>query len=204
MIGSFGVAVAVLAVLTVAPGPDMAVVTTSAVARGRRAAARTAAGVVTGLLVWGVFTVVGLSAVLAASAEAYLAIKVVGALYLVALGIRTLWRSRAVTPPSHHKCQGVGGEWRTGLLTNLLNPKIAVFYSSVLPQLVPAGAPTGATLFALVIVHAGLGLLWLNAYAWLLTRTKSRLNRPTVRRWLNRINGLVLIGFGVRLAIDSR
>lgn len=196
-------AVSVLALLTLVPGPDMAVVTGSTLASGRRAAARTATGVVAGLVVWGLLAVAGLAAVLAASAEAYFVVKVVGAAYLVLLGVWTLWRSRFPVPlrPSEAR-RGTG--WRAGLVTNLLNPKIAVFYTGLLPQLVPAGMPTSATLLGLVLAHAVLSLVWLNAYAWLLTRSRVLMTRPGARRALQRVTGVALVGFGVRLAVASR
>jgi threonine/homoserine/homoserine lactone efflux protein len=201
VIASLAAAVGVLALLTIVPGPDMAVVTRVALSGGRRQAAHTAAGVVLGLLVWGVLAVAGLAAVLAASAEAYTAVKIAGAVFLVTLGLQTLWRSRRSGKPDQKP--GVrpgGGGWRTGLLTNLLNPKIAVFYTGLLPQLVPVGAPTTATQAGLVLAHAGLSLLWLNCYALLLGRSRSALNRPTVRRALDRVTGTVLIALGLQIA----
>ena len=127
------VAVGVLAVLTVVPGPDMAVVTKRAVSSGWADGLRTAGGIAAGLLVWGVLTVAGLAAVLAASAEAYLVVKVLGAAYLLFLGAQALWRSRRGAPVAVQPDGRVaGGPWRTGLVSNVLNPKIAVFYTSLL------------------------------------------------------------------------
>ncbi|HEX6497873.1 MAG TPA: LysE family translocator [Micromonosporaceae bacterium] len=198
-------AVLALGLLTVVPGPDMAVVTGSAVAGGRRAAARTATGVVTGLLLWGLLSVAGLAAVLVASAKAYSVVRIAGAVYLVLFGVRSWWGTRRsqtppVVPPGEAKVAG----WRAGLLTNLLNPKIAVFYTSLLPQLVPPAAPRTATMAGLVLTHAALSLLWLYGYAVLLNRFRPVLNRPRVRRWLQRATGTVMIGFGLRVALASR
>ena len=195
-------AVLVLALLTVVPGPDVAVVTRVALGSGRLAAARTAAGVAAGCLVWGVLTAAGLAAILAASAHAYAVVKLVGAAYLVFLGVQALWRSRRGTASaaSESAPRGEGRPFVTGLLTNLLNPKIAVFYTGLLPQLVPAGAPVGITLLGLVVVHAVLGLVWLNAYAALLHGVRGTPTRPRVRRAMERVTGAVLIGFGVQVA----
>jgi threonine/homoserine/homoserine lactone efflux protein len=195
-------AVLVLALLTIVPGPDVAVMTRVALGSGRAAAARTAAGVAAGCLVWGVLTAAGLAAVLAASAEAYTVVKVVGAAYLVFLGAQALWRSRgrATSESVEVAPRREGRPFWTGLMTNLLNPKIAVFYTGLLPQLVPAGAPVGATLLGLVVAHAVLGLVWLNAYAALLHGARGTVTRPRVRRGMERITGVVLIGFGVRVA----
>lgn len=198
-------AVSVLVLLTLLPGPDMAVVTGSALSSGRGAAAQTAAGVVAGLVSWGLLAVAGLAAVLAASAEAYFVVKVVGAAYLVLLGFWTLWRTRQSVPVRSERLPaGRATGWRAGLLTNLLNPKIAVFYTGLLPQLVPAGMPTSTTMLGLVLIHAVLSLTWLNAYAWLLTRSRALMTRPGARRVLQRVTGVALVGFGVRLAVASR
>jgi len=152
--------------------------------------------------VWGALTVAGLAAILAASAEAYTVVKLVGAAYLVFLGAQALWHSRrrAVSAAEDVSPRREGRPFVTGLLTNLLNPKIAVFYTGLLPQLVPAGAPVAATMLGLVVVHAVLGVLWLNTFAALLHGARDTLTRPRVRRAMERVTGVVLIGFGVRVA----
>jgi threonine/homoserine/homoserine lactone efflux protein len=203
---SLAAAVLVLALLTVAPGPDVAVVTRVALASGRSAAARATLGIVVGCLVWVALTVVGLAAVLAASATAYAIVKVVGAAYLIFLGVQTLWRTRRGST-THAAAAGsgppAGHPFRTGLLTNLLNPKIAVFYTGLLPQLVPVGAPVSLTLSGLVGAHAVLGLVWLNLYAALLHGARGTLTRPRVRLVVERITGAVLVGFGLRVATQQ-
>jgi len=204
VLSSLVAAVLVLALVTVVAGPDVAVVTRAALASGRSAAARATLGIVTGCLVWGALTVAGLAAILAASAIAYTVVKFVGAGYLIFLGVQTLWRTRAggSTAPGAAAESGSssGRPFRTGLLTNLLNPKIAVFYTGVLPLLVPAGAPITTTLLALVGVHAALGLVWLNLYAALLHGARGTLSRPRVRLVIDRVAGTVLVGFGLRVA----
>jgi len=207
MIGVVVTAFAVLGLLTVIPGPDMAVVTRAGLSGGRGAALRATFGVVAGLMVWGALTVVGLGAVLAASAEAYTVVKIVGGMYLVYLGLSTLWRSRsrqrtATAEPA--PVPSPGSNWRAGFLTNLLNPKIAVFYTGLLPQLVPPGWPTAPTLALLVLVHGLLGIAWLGAYSLLLTRARTTLEKPSVRRVLDRITGTVLFGFGAVVVAEAR
>ncbi|MEV0148839.1 MULTISPECIES: LysE family translocator [unclassified Nonomuraea] len=198
-------AVAVLALLTVVPGPDMAVVSSSALSGGRRAAIQAAAGVVTGLLVWGMLAVVGLAAVLAASTQAYTVVRIAGAVYLVVLGLQAWWRSRKGTVATSERTRSsLAAGWRAGLVTNLLNPKIAVFYTSLLPQLIPADAPATVTTAGLVLTHGMLSLAWLTTYALLLDRFRPVLNRPRIRRLLERVTGTVLIGFGLRLATEGR
>lgn len=203
MLSSYLAAVGALALLTVLPGPDVAVVTRFSLDGGRTAGSRAAAGVVAGLAVWGALTVVGLAAVLAASAAAYTVVKIVGVIFLVAMGVRMLWRSRSIgdhpaaAPPSGHP-------GRSGLLTNVLNPKIAVFYTGLLPSLVPAGGSPRVWLPVLVLTHAALSLAWLVGYAAAVSRSRSMLERPRVRTFLDRVTGCVLIAFGVRVAAEAR
>lgn len=191
-----------LAILTVLPGPDVAVVTRVALAYGRAAAFRTTLGIVCGLLVWGTLTVAGLAAVLAASAAAYAVVRVAGAAYLVVLGLTTLWRSRrrpsgeeVAVPVSRHA-------WRTGFVSNVLNPKIGVFYTAVLPTLVPDGAPHTATLVSLVLAHAAMGVVWLALLAALLDRAARVVRQPRVRQAMERVTGVVLVAFGLRVAVE--
>jgi threonine/homoserine/homoserine lactone efflux protein len=195
-------AVLALALLTIMPGPDVAIVTRVVLAHGKSAAFRIALGIATGLLFWGLLTVVGLSALLAASAEAYMVVKFAGAAYLIWLGIKTIWHSRQHTlnDPAVMKRQRAHRPWLTGFINNLLNPKIAVFYTSLLPQLVPSGAPHALTLFALVIVHAVLTVSWLITYGYAIDRSARFLQRRRVRKTLDRFTGVVLIGFGIRVA----
>jgi len=198
-------AVGVLALLTIMPGPDMAVMTRVGLAAGRATASRTALGIVSGLAVWGLLTAAGLAAILAASARAYTVVKVAGAIYLVFLGVQTLVRRRrrAVIDDDGDAAreQSATGGFRTGLASNLLNPKIAVFYTSVLPQLVPDDAPTTPTLVLLVVVHIVISLVWLNVYAAALESARMLLQRPAVRRTLDLVTGAILVAFGVRVAV---
>ncbi|MFC7331059.1 LysE family translocator [Marinactinospora rubrisoli] len=207
MLTQLTAAIGVLALLTLVPGPDMAVVTRSALAAGRAAALRTAGGVVLGLLTWGLLAVVGLAALLAASAEAFLVAKILGAGYLICLGAYTLWQSRRGAPvpatSSDDPARNVGDPWLSGLTTNVLNPKIAVFYAAVLPTLAPPTMPVHWSLTLLVLIHAALTLAWLSGYALLLTRARAVFERPAVRRALDRVTGVVLIGFGLRVAAEN-
>ncbi|CAL9422159.1 MULTISPECIES: LysE family translocator [unclassified Streptomyces] len=202
MLVQFLTAVGVLAVLTMVPGPDMAVVTRRAVASGWQDGLRTVGGITAGLLVWGVLAVAGLAAVLAASATAYTVVKLAGAAYLVFLGVQALRQSRrdrsrapaaALAPPR-------GNPWRTGLVSNVFNPKIAVFYTGLLPTLAPAGLSPHRGMALLVLVHAVLTAVWLGAYVLLLAKARSFFEKPAVRRAMDRATGTVLIGFGLKVA----
>lgn len=189
----------VLALLTIAPGPDMAVVTRRALTGGRGDGVRAAAGIVTGLLVWGSLAVLGLTALLAASPTAYLVLKVLGVGYLLLLAWQAL-RSRGEVVEAGP--QRRGRPFLTGLTTNLLNPKIAVFYTALLPTLAPPELGGTLGLTALVAIHALLTLAWLSGYAAAITRSRAVLDRPAVRRTIDRVTGVLLVGFAVRLAVE--
>ncbi|MEV0597856.1 LysE family translocator [Streptomyces sp. NPDC050315] len=204
-------ATGVLGLLTIVPGPDMAVVTRRAVAAGTRDALWTVGGIASGLLVWGVLTVAGLAAVLAASPAAYLIIKLLGAAYLIFLGVQALWQNRQAASASADTNANTdtgdtaapvtaGNPWRTGLISNVLNPKIAVFYTGLLPTLAPAGMPAAWAMTLLVLLHTALTLGWLSSYVLVLSKAGPVLQRPRVRRALERTTGVVLIAFGLAVA----
>ncbi|MEV0174191.1 LysE family translocator [Streptomyces sp. NPDC050803] len=205
MLTHFGAATGVLGLLTVAPGPDMAVVTRRALVAGPGDALRTVGGIATGLLLWGALTVAGLAAVLAASPVAYLAVRLLGAGYLVFLGAQALWQHRraAATAVTDAAPASVGSPWRTGLISNVLNPKIAVFYTGLLPTLAPPELPTAYAMTLLVLLHCTLTLAWLGSYVLLLAKAGPVLHRPRIRRALGRMTGVALIGFGIAVATAS-
>ncbi|MFN2384127.1 MAG: LysE family translocator, partial [Gemmatimonadota bacterium] len=152
-------------VLIVTPGPDMAIVTRNALAYGRGAALRSALDICVGLLVWTAASVLGLAALLATSTLAFTVVKWVGAGYLVYLGIRTLLelRSRVADVDLHSRMSG--SPFRQGLLSNLLNPKIALLFTSLIPQFVTPGPSATAESVALAGIFAALGLAWLTTFA---------------------------------------
>lgn len=209
MTGQIVAAVVTLVLLTVAPGPDVAVVTRAALG-GRVAARRAAVGITTGLLLWGALTVGGLAALLAASATAYSIVKYGCGAYLLWLGIATLWRTRhratddaPGAPPRAGLGGGMANPFRTGFMSNILNPKIAVFYTGLLPQLVPDGVAHTPGLVALVAFHVAITLGWLLLYGVIVRRTADRLQRPSAQRIMERITGVVLVGFGLRVLTTS-
>jgi threonine/homoserine/homoserine lactone efflux protein len=202
MLIQFLTAAGALAVLTVVPGPDMAVVTKRAVSSGWRDGLRLVGGITVGLLIWGVLAVAGLAAVLAASATAYTVVKLVGAAYLVFLGVQALlhsWRvpARALdTLPA----APAGSPLRTGRVSNVFNPKIAVFYTGLLPTLAPSGLSLHTGMALLVLVHAALTAVWLGGYVLLLAKARVFFQKPAVGRAMDRVTGVVLIGFGLKVA----
>lgn len=192
-------ALGLLGLLTVVPGPDMAVVTRRALVAGPGDALRTVGGIATGLLLWGALTAAGLAAVLAASPTAYLVVKLLGAAYLVFLGLRALRQN----PPPDEGPSAVGSPWRTGLISNVLNPKIAVFCTALLPTLAPPGLPAAWAMALLVLLRIALTLAWLGSYVLLLSKAEPILQKPRVRSALSRCTGVVLIVFGVAVATTA-
>lgn len=194
---------ALAALLTITPGPDMAIVTRSALDGGWGAAVRTTLGINAGLLAWALAAALGVAAVVAASAEAFTALKLAGAAYLVWLGVQALRRAHAavrapIAPgPQRHA-------FRDGLLTNLLNPKIGVFYATVLPQFLVPGRSVVLQSVALALAHNVMGVLWLPAYARVVVWAGDVLRRPAVRRALERVTGVALIGLGAGVALERR
>lgn len=197
------------ALLTVTPGLDTALVLRSAVTMGRVPAFATAFGINTGALIWGAAAAVGVSALLTASATAYLILRIAGAAYMLYLGIRMI--AGAVRRSGEAPVAEAGPRrptvWNTfgrGLLTNLLNPKIGAFYVAVLPQFLPAGAsPLGVGLL-LALVHDIEGLAWFTGIITCAQAFRGFLARRQVRRAVDGGTGAALIGFGVKLGLSSR
>ncbi len=195
---------AVSAVVILTPGVDMAVVSQQVLARGRRAGLGAVVGIAAGSAVQATAAVLGLSALLAASAPALTAVKLVGAAYLVWLGARALLTAgRAAPPEAPPVAAGRGRSVRAGLFTNLLNPKITLFYVAFLPQFVQPGPGAAARTALLAAVFLGLATAWLVLFTALLGRLRPVLARAAVRRWIERSTGAVLVGLGVRLAVDA-
>jgi threonine/homoserine/homoserine lactone efflux protein len=197
---------AAASLLTLTPGLDTAIVLRTAAVEGPRKAGAAALGVVAGCLIWGVAVALGLGALLTASAGAYTVLKWAGAAYLLWLGANLILKPRdrfeleaAPEPP------GRGGSWwRRGLLTNLLNPKVGVFYVSFLPQFTPAGVAPTPFIILLAAIHAVLGLIWFAILIGATRPLKAWLQRRAVVRWLDRITGGVFLAFGLRLAFERR
>jgi len=206
----FGAFLAISTLLAVTPGPDTALVTRNALLGGRRAGAFTIVGVSLGLLVWTLAASGGVAALLRASEPAFVALKVVGAAYLVFLGAQAVWGAvrgggAAVTvgrPGAHRLRPRLA--FRQGLVCNLGNPKVAVFFTSFLPQFARGDHPSFTALMLLALAFAAIGLTWLSLYNLALAKAADVLRRPRVRRALEGVTGVVLIGLGARLALEHR
>ena len=191
--------------LAVTPGPDMAVVTKNALAHGRRGVVLTTSGIALALVIWVTATAVGLSAVLRTSADVLFALKIAGAAYLAYLGIRTLLESREqqgdllAQAPTAAPAHAV---FRQGFLSAISNPKLGVFFVTFLPQFVLPGQPVFGRLLELGVVFAVIGWIWMNVYGLFVTRLRDVITAPKVRRWMQRVTGVVLLGFGARLALE--
>jgi len=194
----------VLVLLTISPGADMALIARITIARGRGAAFVTSLGICSGLLVHATASALGLSVILATSAEAFTLVKIAGAAYLAYLGVRALRDSFRDIDGSDTQLLRPGTSFLQGLLNNVLNPKVAVFYLTFLPQFIDPAGNVLAQSLAFAVAHGVMGLLWLSAYAYVLARMSAFFQRRGVRRWLERITGTVLVGLGARLALERR
>jgi threonine/homoserine/homoserine lactone efflux protein len=248
-------------VVTVTPGPDTALVVRNTLREGRQAGVDSAVGICTGLMIWGLATVLGITVLLRASEAAYDVLRLAGALWLVGVGVRTLYGARrggrrddavdvepgvagvdawaevalhgavgalhgAVAParsgaPTRARSGAPAGvrigapagagsaprrraSYRTGLASNLLNPKVGVFYLTLLPQFVPGGAAVLPVTALFVAIHIVQGIAWLSLVAWLTSRARGLLGRGAWRRASERLTGVVLLGLGLRLAMERR
>jgi threonine/homoserine/homoserine lactone efflux protein len=196
----------VVLLAAMSPGPDFAIVTRNAMISGRRAGIACGAGIAVGVFAWAVVTALGIAGLLAASAVAFTAVKLVGAAYLVLLGIRALLAARRgdYTQTQHirgPRPTGVLAAFRQGLVTNLLNPKVAVFFVALLPQFVPTSA-TAVDHLLLAGVAACVTLAWFTTLAAVISVLRPLLTASRVRRAIDTVMGTLLVGLGVRIAIN--
>jgi threonine/homoserine/homoserine lactone efflux protein len=202
---------AVSAVVICTPGQDTALTIRNTLSGGRTSGIATAAGVALGQAVWTVAASAGLVAILRASEPAFHALKLAGAAYLVFLGASTLWSAVARRGTTSPRCQidprtrslAPTRALRQGLVSNLGNPKMAIFFASLLPQFAPKGGGAFAVLLALGLLFCTLTLAWLSLYAVAVARVSSLLT-GRVRRSIDAVTGIVLVAFGLRLAAEER
>jgi threonine/homoserine/homoserine lactone efflux protein len=197
---------AVAAIVVITPGVDMALVTKHALLQGRVAAQAAALGVNVGIFFWTIAAAVGLAAAIAASATAFTVIKLAGAVYLLYLGVRALLASRHAVSASSvvRRPVSTAAAFRQGVANNLLNPKIAVFFTSLLPQFVDAGHANVRNLLLLGALFNVMGVIWLLTYAVIAARGRDLLKQPRVKRAFDRLSGIALIALGARVALERR
>lgn len=192
------------------PGPDTAMTIRNTLLGGKAGGLATALGVATGQTIWALATSAGIVALLVASEPLFLTVKYVGAAYLAVLGVLSL---RAALRPTTNLTVATRNAstvrlrprvaFRQGVISNLGNPKMAAFFTSLLPQFAPSGEASFAGLAALGLIFSLMTLLWLAAYALAIARVGNVLRRPAIRRMLDGVTGAVLIGLGLRLAAED-
>jgi threonine/homoserine/homoserine lactone efflux protein len=199
-------------IVIVTPGPDTAITIRNTLFGGRAGGIFTALGVASGQTIWALATSVGIVAILIASEPLFLLVKYAGAAYLVWLGIQALREAFRATPPAQEARPAVRpmqrltprAAFRQGVISDLGNPKMAVFFASLLPQFAPTGAGAFAALLLLGIVFAVMTFLWLTLYAFAVARAGDFLRRPNIRRIIEGVTGSVLIALGIRIAAEQR
>jgi threonine/homoserine/homoserine lactone efflux protein len=190
---------AISIVVIVTPGQDTALTIRNSLLGGRRSGVFTALGVSLGQAVWALATSVGLAALIVAFEPAFVALKLAGAAFLIYLGVHALLRAVRNETTEIHRTRR-HSPFRQGLISNLGNPKMAVFFTSLLPQF----GQSFTSLLALGLLFCSMTLVWLTAYAFAVARAGDMLRRPTIRRVFDAVLGAVLVGLGIRLATDRR
>jgi threonine/homoserine/homoserine lactone efflux protein len=199
LISFLGVAV----LLALLPGPATALVVRSAAVHGRRAAFHTVLGNSTGILLWALASVLGISALVAASETAFLVLKAVGAIVLVYLGVQAL---RGAGKAVDNGTPGIarGKPYAQGLMTSGANPKLAVFFIALLPQFLPDHAPALPYTLAMAMLLIAVDLVYFTLLAWVVSRAKRAVVGSTLARRVEQLTGAVMIGLGLRVALESQ
>ena len=197
--------IALCIMLIILPGPDTAIVTKNTLTIDRIAGLKTMAGTLCALMIHTTMAVVGLSAILVKSAIAFSIIKYVGAIYLVYLGVRTLLAMRKRKAPTVDAIpdQKANSSFLQGFFTNLLNPKVAVFFLTFLPQFVSSGTNPLIPFLLLGITYTVLTFVWFIFYVSLLHKVRQFMNRPSTQKVMEGLTGIVLVGFGIKLAFEK-
>jgi threonine/homoserine/homoserine lactone efflux protein len=202
--------IAAAGILTITPGVDTAMVLRTSAADGPRGGVAASLGICLGLLAWGTGAAFGLTALLAASTAAFTLVKWVGAAYLLYLGAKLILKPRtslAAANPATGSAdlkRGTRDAFQRGFLSNILNPKVGVFYVTFLPQFIPHGVNVAAFSLLLAGIHVLLTMLWFSLLIALTVPLGRFLAKPRVVRNLDRLTGCVFVGFGLKLALAKR
>jgi len=197
--------------LIILPGPDTAIATKNTLTVNRKGGLQTILGSCCGLLIHTCAAVIGLSAIIVKSAYIFAVLKYIGAVYLCYLGIKTLWTLRSIRTQSpvvqdevsmdhkysHQSC------FKQGFLTNVTNPKVAVFFLTFLPQFVDGTSGTFLPFLIMGLIYTALTVLWFVFYVYLLDRISAFMKRPSTKAVVEGLTGAVLIGFGIKLALEK-
>jgi threonine/homoserine/homoserine lactone efflux protein len=190
----------VAVLLSITPGAATALVVRNAARGGRRHAFLTTSGNSVGVFVWACFAAVGIAAIVAASAAVFDAVKLAGAAFLLAMGVRSLLGRHG----DEVLATRGGSAFREGLLTSLANPKLAAFFVALFPQFIPRGAPVLPYALAMAAVIVAVDLVWYSVLALLVARARTAFTEGGWGRRVERLTGAVLIGLGIRLALERR
>lgn len=194
--------------LIILPGPDTGLVTQNTITYGRKGGIQTALGSISGVIIHTLAAVVGLSAIIVKSAFLFSIFKYVGAVYLIYLGIMSLWSIKkkgiAIESDKNGKKNANLSAFRQGFLTNVLNPKVAVFFLTFLPQFLEPGGNTFLQFLIMGLIYAALTLIWFFMYVYLIHSVNIWMKKPSVQRAIQGISGVVLLGFGIKLALERR
>lgn len=198
--------IAVAAALAVTPGADTLLVIKNSVRAGSRAGWATTVGILAGVMAHAVLSALGLSVILTQSDRLFMVVKSLGAVYLVWLGVKALMQSARPLPGAHDAAVRLSSSsaFREGLLTNVLNPKVAIFYIAFLPQFISVDDPVLAKSIVLAGIHNLFGLVWLGSLIWALSHGQAWFRRPGVQKALARVSGTLLVGMGVKLFLTER
>ncbi|MDP2698189.1 LysE family translocator [Thalassospira sp.] len=194
----------VTALLVMSPGPNGVLVAKTVPTSGRAAGFANIAGFVAAFYVHGALAILGISMILVQSAQAFMIVKIIGAAYLCWIGIKALreaWRGAAVmkkVEPARRK-RTLAIACGEGFLTNVLNPKVSMFYLAAFPQFMPVGEGAVLNAFLLVVVHSAINIVWFSAMVLLLSRLGNAMRNGVFQRWLKGVTGAIFIGFGIRL-----
>jgi len=191
--------------LVISPGPNGLLIAKTVPASGRAAGFAAVLGFTTSFYVQGAFVIFGVAVVLVQSAELFFIVKMLGAAYLIWIGVKALyqaWRNdaSAITAQSTGKAKTLLASYGEGFLTNIFNPKTSMFYLAAVPQFLPIGEATAANVLLLVFIHSTINLLWFCAMVLLVARLTKFAKNNSTQRWIKGITGAIFIGFGAKLA----
>jgi RhtB (resistance to homoserine/threonine) family protein len=200
------VLMAVLLILL--PGPDTVIATKNTLEIGRTGGLQTALGTCCALLIHTMAAVIGLSAIIVKSAVLFSVFKYVGAVYLVYMGVKAIWslkKNEVATDTEELQVNKYGHTscFRQGFLTNILNPKVAVFFLTFLPQFVNTEKSTLPQFLLMGLTYALLTAIWFLLYIYLINHIRMYMRKPTTQKFIQGISGIVLVGFGIKLALEK-